>query len=122
MSEEFNAEELELIEYLKTEGYFEFRKVANFGLCGLQKFVFTTGIVVGLNKIGYYGRYCYSDYNEASDELKKIGVDYQYVILDDDIDMLYTQKNNFVNTNSDLGLTETDCEIAIQILNREYHF
>lgn len=71
MEEEFNKEEIELINYLKTEGYFEFRKVANFGLCALQKFIFTTGIVVGLNPIGYYGRYCYSDYEEASDELKK---------------------------------------------------
>lgn len=53
-------------------------------------------------------------------ERKKLGVDYQYVILDDDIDMLYTQKNNFVNTNSDLGLTDDDCELAIEILNREH--
>jgi hypothetical protein len=36
--------------------------------------------------------------------------------------MLYTQKNNFVNTNSDLGLTKTDCEIAIEVLNRKYDF
>jgi hypothetical protein len=55
-------------------------------------------------------------------ERKILGVDYQYVILDDDIDMLYTQKNNFVNTNSDLGLTKTDCEIAIAVLNKGYHF
>ena len=53
-------------------------------------------------------------------EKKILGVDYQYVILDDDIDMLYTQKNNFVNTNSDLGLTDDDCELAIEILNREH--
>jgi len=60
--------------------------------------------------------------NGINYERKKIGVDYQYVILDDDIDMLYTQKNNFVNTNSDLGLTKTDCEIAIEVLNRKYDF
>jgi hypothetical protein len=69
MAEQFNAEELELIKYLKTEGYFEFRKVANFGICGLQKFVFTTGIVIGLTHIGYYGRYCYPSQSEASQEL-----------------------------------------------------
>jgi hypothetical protein len=60
--------------------------------------------------------------NGINYERKKLGVDYQYVILDDDIDMLYTQKNNFVNTNSDLGLTKTDCEIAIEVLNRKYDF
>ena len=51
---------------------------------------------------------------------KKLGLDYQYVILDDDCDMLYVQRNNFVNTNSDLGLTDDDCELAIEILNREH--
>jgi hypothetical protein len=70
MEEQFNAEELELIEYLKTEGYSHFKKVPNHGICSLRKFIFTTGIIVGLNPIGYYGRYCYSDYNEALNELK----------------------------------------------------
>lgn len=50
---------------------------------------------------------------------KVLGVDYNYVILDDDTDMLYTQRNNFVNTKSDIGLTEKDAELAIQILNYE---
>lgn len=71
MEEQFSEKELELIKYLKTEGYFEFRKVPNHGICGLQKFVFTTGIIIGLNPNGYYGRYCYSNEHEASDELKK---------------------------------------------------
>jgi len=53
---------------------------------------------------------------------KKLGEDYQYVILDDDRDMLYVQRNNFVNTNSTLGLTEEDCEKAVEILNTKYDF
>jgi len=47
----------------------------------------------------------------------KLGIDYQYVILDDDTDMLYEQKDNFVNTDGMVGLTSKDVEKAIQILN-----
>jgi hypothetical protein len=67
--EEFSKEELVLIEYLKTQGYYQFKKVPNKGICGLQNFVFTTGIIIGLTPVGYYGRYCYSNRQEASDEL-----------------------------------------------------
>lgn len=70
MSEEFNKEEFELIEYLKTQGYYEFRKVPNHGICSLRKFIFTTGIIIGLERTFYHGRYCYSKEEEASQELK----------------------------------------------------
>lgn len=40
-----------------------------------------------------------------------------YVILDDDTDMLDTQKDNFVNVNAIYGLTWYDAEKAINILN-----
>jgi hypothetical protein len=53
---------------------------------------------------------------------KKIGLDYQYVILDDDSDMLYVQRNNFILTDSTLGLTDVDCENAIKILNTKYDY
>lgn len=39
-----------------------------------------------------------------------------YVILDDDIDMLYEQKNNFVNTSWRVGLDEEATQKAIDIL------
>jgi hypothetical protein len=48
---------------------------------------------------------------------KVLGSDYQYVILDDDTDMLYEQKDNFINTDSFLGLREGDTKNAIRILN-----
>lgn len=51
-------------------------------------------------------------------ERKKLGVDYQYVILDDDSDMLFNQRNNFIQTDSHLGLTLGKMHAAIQILNR----
>lgn len=45
--------------------------------------------------------------------------DCPYVILDDDSDMLLWQKDNFIQTDSELGLSEEDCEKAIDILNKE---
>lgn len=41
-----------------------------------------------------------------------------YVILDDDSDMLLWQKDNFVQTNGQRGLTKADVWKAINILNR----
>ena len=49
---------------------------------------------------------------------KKIGVDYNYIILDDDDDMLLEQKNYFIHTNPITGLTEEDVQKAILILNQ----
>lgn len=40
-----------------------------------------------------------------------------FVILDDDRDMLESQKNNFINTDGLIGLTEEHVEQAIKILN-----
>lgn len=42
-----------------------------------------------------------------------------YVILDDDSDMLLWQKDNFVQTNGYVGLTEDHVNKAISILNKE---
>lgn len=54
-------------------------------------------------------------------DYKSVGKDYQYVILDDEVDMLYTQRNNFIHTSSNLGLTLQDSKDAIRILNTYYH-
>ena len=64
------------------------------------------------------------DTNIHSDNMKnwkrkKLGVDYNYVILDDDSDMLLEQKDNFVRTTSEIGLTDDDVKKAILILNNE---
>jgi|TARA_R110000744_G_scaffold32503_3_gene76064 hypothetical protein len=40
-----------------------------------------------------------------------------YVILDDDSDMLYWQRNNFVHLDSKFGLTQENVDKAIEILN-----
>ena len=42
-----------------------------------------------------------------------------YVIVDDDNDMLDSQRDNFVRTNNRHGLTIYDCDKIREILNRE---
>lgn len=44
--------------------------------------------------------------------------EFNYVILDDDCDILLEQKDNFVQTDSYLGLQDKDVELAIKILNK----
>ena len=46
------------------------------------------------------------------------GSDYEYVIIDDDVDMLMCQKDNFINVDSNTGLTEDDINKIIDILER----
>lgn len=43
---------------------------------------------------------------------------HNYVILDDDSDMLLWQKDNFIHINGEFGLTEEDADKAIEILNK----
>jgi hypothetical protein len=57
--------------------------------------------------------------NNGKDYSRKIlGVDFQYVILDDDSDMLLEQSDNFVRTDTEVGLTERERNLAIKILNQ----
>lgn len=42
-----------------------------------------------------------------------------YVILDDDADMLYKQRDNFIQVNGKYGLTADEVLKAIDILNKE---
>ena len=55
----------EYIRYLGTQGFREFRVCGDAGLCGLPRFLFTAGLVVGLEPIGYQRRYCYETAVEA---------------------------------------------------------
>lgn len=51
-------------------------------------------------------------------ERKKLGKDYTYVILDDESDMLLEHKDNFIKTDSAIGLTIDDVISAVEILNK----
>lgn len=46
------------------------------------------------------------------------GEDYEYVILDDDTDMLMCQKDNFIHIDRESGLTEEHIDRAIDIFER----
>jgi hypothetical protein len=48
---------------------------------------------------------------------KRLGHDFVYIILDDDSDMLLEQKDFFIRTHPTDGLSESDAELAIKILN-----
>ena len=48
----------------------------------------------------------------------KLNEDYTYVILDDDTDMLYWQRNNFIRTNYHRGISASNVKKAIKILNK----
>ncbi len=56
---------MDLKAFLETEGYYEIREIPGRGLCGLRDFIFTTGLVIGMNEDLYYGRYCYSNKEDA---------------------------------------------------------
>ena len=57
---------------------------------------------------------------EIQDWLENTDYDVEsYVILDDDSDMLYWQKDNFVKTDTYLGLNENNVNEAINILNKK---
>ena len=46
-------------------------------------------------------------------------IDYEYVIFDDDTDMLLGQAPNFIRVNDATGVTQEDIDKAKKILNRE---
>lgn len=49
----------EEIEFYGSIGYNCLRYIEGKGLCGLSNFMFTIGLVYGIDKVGYVGRYCY---------------------------------------------------------------
>lgn len=65
----------ELKFFLEEQDYLEL-KVVKLGdkdiLCGLRRFMFTTGLVIGLDEEGYFGRYCFKDLSEAKQALQNL--------------------------------------------------
>ncbi|MBX3653218.1 MAG: hypothetical protein KF686_03475 [Ramlibacter sp.] len=49
-------------------GYTDLREIAG-KVCGLHTFIFTTGLVVGLDDTGYEVRYCYEHHADAAQAL-----------------------------------------------------
>ena len=55
----------ELLAFLMEQGYSDMRLVPGLGVCGLHRYLYTCGIVVGLTAVSYSGRYCYASVQEA---------------------------------------------------------
>lgn len=77
-----------------------------------------------LKVIGYTEHYeIGSDWIVRGNSIKKWlydncrDIDYQYAILDDDGDMLLEQKDHFVQTNCEFGVTDEDIDKINNILN-----
>lgn len=74
---------------------------------------------------GFY--HCVWDESKQDEICKESGIE-SYVIIDDDSDTLYNQRNNFVKTSGNMdhedmldmgyGLTKKCAELAIKILNK----
>lgn len=60
-----------LIKFLESNGYFNLKEIPGCGLCGLMRFAYTTGLVIGLAEYDYYGRYCFHSLSEAKSALEK---------------------------------------------------
>ena len=60
--------------------------------------------------------------NEIESWLERYAAaDCRYVILDDTPDVLTSQRSNFIQINDECGITATDAQRAIEILNDNYH-
>lgn len=55
----------ELQATLEREGYQYICEKKNVGVCGLLKFIYTTGLCIGLDEYGYHGRFCYESGRDA---------------------------------------------------------
>lgn len=51
--------------HLQNEGYVGTREIPGRGVCALYKFMFTVGLVYGLDDTGYKGRWCYDNVTDA---------------------------------------------------------
>ena len=60
----------EIVQVGIAEGYTNLKSLPDKGICGLYRFAFTVGLVIGIDDWGYYGRYCYHTKKEAQDALE----------------------------------------------------
>jgi hypothetical protein len=110
------------IEFMKEEGFWYYDKIIGITIRAYQYLDRTKKIHLsiprGVEIQQWIDTNIHSD-NGKNFNRKKLGKDYQYVILDDENDMLYTQRNNFIHTHPTKGLITKDIQKAIKILNNE---
>lgn len=61
----------ELLEILAGEGYRDIVRLPTGEIAGLSRFLYTTGLCVGLDESGYRTRFCFDGYNEALQSLEQ---------------------------------------------------
>ena len=72
------------------------------------------------NEIAKWLALTFDNYNVFTGKASSYcGKDYEYVILDDNDDMLMCQKDNFIQVDIDTALTEEDINKAIDIFERK---
>ncbi len=64
ISEE-DAIDLKLLKILKENDYYFLKVMPNGEIAGLHDYVFTVGLVVGLDEIGYRTRFCFDSASQA---------------------------------------------------------
>lgn len=57
--------EEQLEAFFEGEGYEEIQKVEGWGWCGLNKYIFTWGVLYGMNHWGIQGRFCFDTRGNA---------------------------------------------------------
>jgi hypothetical protein len=57
--------DVDVIQFLESEGYELLFETKNYGLIGVNRFAFTWGILIGLTYEGYNRRYCYPSREEC---------------------------------------------------------
>lgn len=69
MASEFEKANQTFIEFLNENGYTHIKAMQDGTVCALQKQLFTTGIIVGINRHGWSRRYCYEREYDAREAL-----------------------------------------------------
>lgn len=60
-----------LLTSLTSDGYTNLQEIEGRGIVGIQRFIYTTAIVYGLNEDSYEGRWCYHTQWDAVAALKE---------------------------------------------------
>lgn len=57
--------DFDMMAYWQDQHYFDIRFFGHHGYCGLQRFMFTVGVCLGLTFSGYECRFCFNTLNDA---------------------------------------------------------